>query len=108
MQGPNLYEYPSHCINQIFGEHGVSTCGKDLLTCRCDNTLQHIKPYLVSSLPDYIARSLSDKTYLQQSLDVTDNALQTGEEPVGIQTVFEANFIKDFRGPDGKLFRRSR
>jgi hypothetical protein len=69
--------------------------------------MQPIKPYLVSSLPDYIARSLSDKDYLQQSLDATDNALraiQTGKEQIGVQNVFEANFIKDFKGPDGKLF----
>lgn len=107
LAGPNLYEYPANCTNRIVGKHGISICSKELLTRRQDGTLQPSKPYLVSSLPDYLARCLSDEMYLQQSVDATDQALhaiRTGEEQIGIQNVFEANFIKDFKGPDGKLF----
>lgn len=107
LPGPNLFDYPTHCSNRIVGEHGISNCGSELLARRRDGTMQPIKPYLVSSFPDYLARCLSDETYLQQSVDATDSALhaiRTGEEQIGVQNVFEANFIKDFKGPDGKLF----
>lgn len=107
LSGPNLYRYPEKCTHQIVGEHGVAICGTELLTRRPDGTLQPIKPYLVSSLPDYLARCLADETYLQQLVDATDqtlHAIQTDEKQLGVQNVFEANFIKDFKGPDGTLF----
>ncbi|KAF5343964.1 hypothetical protein D9757_015004 [Collybiopsis confluens] len=107
LPGPNLYEYPTHCTNRIVGEAGISVCGNELLTRRRDGTMQPIKPYLVSSLPDYLTRSLSDETYLLQSINATDEALRAirdGDEQIGVQNVFEAVFIKDFKGPDGKLF----
>ena len=50
---------------------------------------------------------MSDETYLYQSVAATNTALHSiriGEEQIGVQSVFEANFIKDFKGPDGKLF----
>ncbi|KAE9390903.1 hypothetical protein BT96DRAFT_1001848 [Gymnopus androsaceus JB14] len=104
---PNLFDYPDHCTNQIVGKHNVSICGSGLLTCQCDGTMQPLKPFLVSSLPDYLAHCLSDETYLQQSVAATDMALHaicTGKEQIGVQSVFEVNFIKDFKGPDSKLF----
>lgn len=107
LPGPNLYQYIEKCTNQIVGETGESVCGTDLLTRRRDGTMQPIKPYLVSSLSDYLVRCLADETYLQQSVAATDeafDAISRGEEPSGVQNVFEADFIKDFRGPDGKLF----
>jgi hypothetical protein len=69
--------------------------------------MQPIKPYLVSRLSDYLVRCLADETYLQQSVAATDeafDAISRGEETSGVQNVFEANFIKDFKGPDGNLF----
>ena len=107
LPGPNLFDYPDRCTNQIVGKHGVSICGSELLTRRRDGTMQPLKPLLVSSLPDYLTHCLSDETYLQQSVAATDMALHAihiGEEQIGVQSVFEANFIKDFKGPDGKLF----
>ena len=32
LPGPNLYQYPKKCTNQIVGETGVSVCGMELLT----------------------------------------------------------------------------
>lgn len=107
LPGPNLYNYPSHCKNQIVGKEGVSTCRKELLTSRRDGTLQPIKPYLVNSLPDYLARCLSNETYCKQSTDATDAALdgiRTGKPQASVRHVLEADFIKDFKGPDGRLF----
>lgn len=107
LPGSKAYEYPERCKNRIVGEHGVSTCNHELLVRRHDGTLQPIKPYLVSSLPDYLARCLSDVTYLSQSVDATDTALhamRAGEEQISVESVFEANFVKGFKGPDGKPF----
>lgn len=103
----DFYEYPESCANDIVGENGISKCGANLLKRRRDGTVQPIKPYLVNSLPDYIARCLSDPTYLDQSTKATDDALhsiETGESETSVENVFEAAFIKDFKGPDGKLF----
>ncbi|KAE9391451.1 hypothetical protein BT96DRAFT_1001309 [Gymnopus androsaceus JB14] len=88
LAGPNLYEFPAHCTNQIIDKHGISVCGKELPTCQQDSTLQPSKPYL-------------------QSVNATDEALHaihTGEEQIVIQNVFKASFIKDLKGPDRKLF----
>ncbi|KAE9387666.1 hypothetical protein BT96DRAFT_1004908 [Gymnopus androsaceus JB14] len=85
----DFYEYPESCANDIVGENGI------------------FQPYLVNSLPNYIARCLSDPTYLDQSTKATDDALhsiETGESETSVESVFEAAFIKDFKGPNGKLF----
>ncbi|KAE9391630.1 hypothetical protein BT96DRAFT_945213 [Gymnopus androsaceus JB14] len=88
--------------------HGTLVRGKELLTCQQDDTLQpSSKLYLVSSLLDYLVHCLADGMYLQQSVNATNEALHaihSSKEQIGIQNVFEASFIKDFKGPDGKLF----
>jgi hypothetical protein len=105
--GPDQYKYPKTCTNEIVGETGISICGTELLTSRRNGPPQPIKPYLVNSLPDYLARCLADETYLQQSVVASDKAFDAsfhGKDLSGAQNVFEARFIKDFKGPDGKLF----
>jgi len=105
--GKEFYDYPEFCLNNIVGEAGMSKCGTGLLCRRRDGTLQPVKPYLVASLPDYLARCLADPTYLHQSTQAIDtalNAIRSGKESPAVENVFEADFIKDFRGPDGKLF----
>ncbi|KAJ3764773.1 hypothetical protein FB446DRAFT_12318 [Lentinula raphanica] len=102
-----FYHYPDTCDNHVVGEDGSSRCGTDLLKTRRDGTVQPIKPYLVSSLPDYLARCLADSTFVEQSKDATDSALRnihSGKSSSEVHNVFEADFVKDFRGPDGKLF----
>ncbi|KIK53383.1 hypothetical protein GYMLUDRAFT_63756 [Collybiopsis luxurians FD-317 M1] len=107
LPGSNLFDYPSQCTNEIVGKHGVSMCRSELLMHQCNSTVQPIKPYLVSSLPDYLTHCLSNETYLQQSINATDSALQsirTGEEQLSVWDMFEADFIREFKGSDGKLF----
>ncbi|KAF9056966.1 hypothetical protein BDP27DRAFT_1433142 [Rhodocollybia butyracea] len=102
-----FYDYPKSCNNTVIREDGPAPCWTNLLKERHDGTVQPIKPYLVSSLPDHLACCLADPTYVEQSKQACDLAFaaaQTGVEPAGTQNVFEANFIKDFKGPDGKLF----
>lgn len=103
--GPEQYKYPQTCTNEIVGETGVSVCGAELLTSRRGGPLQPIKPYLVNSLPDYLARCLADETYLQESVAACEDVFDVRSRGAdGAQNVFEANFVKDFNGPDGKLF----
>ncbi|KAE9407621.1 hypothetical protein BT96DRAFT_986278 [Gymnopus androsaceus JB14] len=101
----DFYKYPESCTNDIIGENGISKCGANLLKHWRNGTVQPIKPYLVNSLPDYIAHCLSDPTYLNQSTKATDDALhsiKTSESETSVKNVFEAAFIKDFKGPNGK------
>lgn len=102
-----FYNYPKTCSNDVVGPDGITTCGAILLKTRRDGTFQPIKPYLVPSLSDYLARCLSDATFVEQSKEATDSALHaisSREPPLGTRSVFDAEFIKEFKGPDGKLF----
>ncbi|KAH7876537.1 uncharacterized protein C8R40DRAFT_1041834, partial [Lentinula edodes] len=104
-----VYDWPETCPNVIVGKEGTATCGAPLLIRRKDGTPQPIKPYLVGSFPDYLARCLLDSTYLEQSVRATDKAfhdIQTGNhvKTTSVHDVFEAEFIRDFQGPNGKLF----
>ncbi|KAJ3979062.1 hypothetical protein F5890DRAFT_1478832, partial [Lentinula detonsa] len=78
LSGPDQYDYPETCLNQIVGETGVSICGTNLLTRRRDGSQQPIKPYLVNSLADYLTRCLADERYLQQSIAASDHAFEVG------------------------------
>ncbi|KAF5351480.1 hypothetical protein D9757_012880 [Collybiopsis confluens] len=102
-----FYDFPEICLNDVVGENGVFKCGTSLLKTRRDGTVQPIKPYLVPSLSDHLARCLTDATFMEQSKKAMDSAFHTinlGKSDSGIHSVFDAKFIKDFRGPDGTLF----
>ncbi|KAJ3990824.1 hypothetical protein F5050DRAFT_1881956 [Lentinula boryana] len=102
-----FYDFPDTCSNDVVGEVGKSRCSASLLKTRRDGTVQPIKPYLVTSLSDYLARCLSDSTFVEQSKDTTDSALHainSNDAQPEVNNVFEASFIKDFKGSDGKLF----
>ncbi|KAF5361343.1 hypothetical protein D9757_012333 [Collybiopsis confluens] len=102
-----FYAYPETCKNDVVGENGVFRCSANLLKTRRDGTAQPIKPYLVSSLSEYLARCLADATFVEQSKAATDSAfhaINSGKADSDTRNVFEAKFIKDFRGPDGTLF----
>ncbi|KAF5332314.1 hypothetical protein D9758_016105 [Tetrapyrgos nigripes] len=101
------YHYPETCTNRVVGESGVSICGTSLLTRRSDGTFHPIKPYLVNSFHNYLARCLGDPTYLECSKKAADdayNAISSGQQHDDIQDVFDAEFTMDFKGPDGSLF----
>jgi hypothetical protein len=101
------YHYPKTCTNQVVGESRTSICGTSLLSRRSDGTLHPIKPYLVSSFHDYLARCLANPTYLELSNKAADdayNGIKSGREHIGIQDVFDAEFTTNFKGPDGSLF----
>jgi len=102
-----FYHLPEICTNEVVSKEGTYKCGASLLTKRRDNTLQPIKPFLLPSFTDYIARCLQDPTYLNQCTEATDTALEsirTGNAPNNVQDAFDAYFVRDHKGPDGKLF----
>ena len=102
-----FFHFPEFCNNDIVSQEGTHKCGASLLTKRCDNTIQPIKPCLIPSFTNYIARCLQDPVYLNQSTEATDatlESIQTGNASETVQNTFAANFIRDFKGPDGKLF----
>ncbi|THU95216.1 hypothetical protein K435DRAFT_798300 [Dendrothele bispora CBS 962.96] len=93
--------FPEFCTNNVVGEMGQSECQTPLLQSR------RIKPYLIGSFSDYFARTLADPMFVEQSLCATDDALtaiQSSKSPSTTKNVFEASFVKDFRGPDSRLF----
>ncbi|KAJ8075375.1 hypothetical protein PM082_019713 [Marasmius tenuissimus] len=61
-------EFPETCSNEIVSDVETRRCDEPLLQCRRDNSTQPIKPYLVGSFKDYLARCVADPTYLSQSL----------------------------------------
>lgn len=102
-----FYDFPETCHNNVVGENGIFDCGTNLLKTRRDGTVQPTKPYLVPSLSDYLARCLADATFVEQSKEATDSAfhaIKSGNVDSSARNVFEAKFVKDFRGPDGTLF----
>lgn len=99
--------FPDLCQQSILTETRSSVCGTSLLRPRRDGTLQPIKPYLVGSFHDHLARTLADPIFLQQSTHATDEALKTarsGETPSLTSNIFLGDFMQNFKGSDGKLF----
>ncbi|KAF5317882.1 hypothetical protein D9758_018788 [Tetrapyrgos nigripes] len=99
--------YLETCANLVVGESGKSICGTGLLNRRSNGTAHPIKPYLVSSFHDYLARCLADPAYLGLSNKAADDAyeaINSGTACNDVQNVFEANFTSDFKGPDRSLF----
>ncbi|KAF8234609.1 hypothetical protein L208DRAFT_1548378 [Tricholoma matsutake] len=97
--------YPTHCANHIVGPDRSYICGTDLLE-ECSNCLQPLKPYVVPSFADYIARLLSDPEVEWICKQVCDDATATLKDPPKDMTnVFHAEFMKSFKGPiPGQLF----
>ncbi|KAJ8482680.1 hypothetical protein ONZ45_g14866 [Pleurotus djamor] len=96
-------EYPAFCTNEVPGETGRMRCNTPLLTYRLGKR-RPVKPYLVASTVDYIARSMTNLELEQlcdAACDRVTNALHNGP----ILDAFDAQFFRDFKGPDSdKLF----
>jgi hypothetical protein len=71
-----FYNFPETCNNDVVGENGIFKCNTKLLKTRRDGTTQPIKPYLVPSLSDHLARCLADATFIEQSKEATDSAFR--------------------------------
>jgi hypothetical protein len=92
--------YPTRCTNQIVGDSGTSVCHTELLERR-NGHLRPIKPYLVASFAEYLARILSDAKIEQLCDDACDDAfisLSMPPEP-NVTNTFRAEFMRTFEGP---------
>lgn len=104
----NFPIFPVTCSHNCPGKSGSYMCGTPLLATRQDGICVPLKPYLISFLPDYLVHCLADPVFLEQSMQATDDALYSAQHPnqlsTGVDNMFQAEFMKDFKGPDGKLF----
>ncbi|KAF9261327.1 hypothetical protein L218DRAFT_870330, partial [Marasmius fiardii PR-910] len=103
----DAFDFPETCKNRVIGEDSIFECGAQLLKTRADGAKYPIKPYIVNSFSDYVARCLADPIYLEQSLATTDATLESIKQGKGqshVYDVFDAEFTRNFKGPDRNLF----
>jgi hypothetical protein len=97
-------KYPRQCRNRIIGSGGPSVCGTDLLQTR-NGQLRPIKPYVVASFSEYLARSLADPEVERLCNEACDNVKATLKDPEIMTNAFDAKFMRSFEGPvRGQLF----
>jgi hypothetical protein len=98
--------YPTLCTNRIAERHGSHICNTPLTESR-NKQVRPIKPYLVPSFTDYLARLVSDPEIEQLCDKACDDAMLSLDDPLDadISNIFQARFMKTFEGPTpGKLF----
>jgi hypothetical protein len=99
--------YPTHCLNLLIGEDPDASrvCGTPLLE-NCDGQCRPIKPYLVSSFPEYLIRLLANGTMEKLCDEACDEALRSlHNSGTDMRSVFQGEFMRTFEGPEpGKLF----
>jgi len=101
-----LATYPSQCTNRRLLEKGTIECCTPLLK---PNKNVPIKPFIVPSFPNFIARELADSEIEAMCMKACDDAYSSLKDPVADNTpltsVFHGEFLKKFEGPTpGKLF----
>ncbi|KAK0441764.1 uncharacterized protein EV420DRAFT_1649876 [Desarmillaria tabescens] len=98
--------YPTNCTQLIPGDSGLVCCSAGLLE-QCHGGVRPKKPFLLASLPDYLTKSLSNPDIEKLCNQACDDALAQRNAPSTSRTmmgVFDGGFLRDFIGPDGKLF----
>jgi hypothetical protein len=98
--------YPTLCTNRIAERHGSHICNTPLMESR-NQHLRPIKPFLVASFTDYLARLLSDPAIEQLCDKACDDAMLSLNDPpdADVYSIFQAQFMKTFEGPiTGQLF----
>jgi hypothetical protein len=94
--------YPEHCSNVIL-EQGI--CGEALLDG--GNNPQPLKPFVYHHLDDFVGSLLAREDlerYIDTACDDLKDSIDKGEEPHFVHDIFQASFLRTFKGPDGKLF----
>jgi hypothetical protein len=98
--------YPTVCSNRVAERHESRICNTPL-TERRNERLRPIKPYLVASFTDYLARLLSDPAIERLCDKACDDAMLSLDDTpdTDVSDIFRAQFMKTFEGPTtGKLF----
>lgn len=98
--------YPSHCEKKNPGPSGLVVCGASLLKGGKDGALKPQKPFLMASLEDFIGRTLADSNIEMLCDKACDDAMESLNNPTDprrdTKNVFEADFMHQFKGPDGR------
>jgi len=95
--------YPEHCTNRHKPEAGP--CNEPLLRNDLDGSSQQrepIKPFVYHHFADYLAGLISQH---EEEMDkACDDCVQSLQHPppTFINNVFDADFIRTFKGPDSK------
>lgn len=98
--------YPNHCTNTIVHADGSTMCDTILLEERNGSPCP-IKPYVVVSFPDHLARILADPEIERLCNQACDEACRSalGNAQVDMSNVFQGEFMNSFEGPvAGQLF----
>ncbi|KAK0209846.1 hypothetical protein IW262DRAFT_1281007, partial [Armillaria fumosa] len=104
--GPSAPIYPPCCTNCIPGINHLEVCDAELPE-EHQGSLHLLKPFLMASLPDFIAWSLADPTIEKLCDKACDNSMAHLDDPVDhtMTNIFDGEFMKTFEGPvPGKLF----
>lgn len=99
-------KYPQRCVNRIVEKDGISDCSTELLVLR-NGQLRPIRPFLAPSFFDHLARILSDPEIELMCDKACDDAWAARNDPPPpfATNIFEADFMKTFKGPiPGELF----
>ncbi len=100
--------YPELCTNQVYPES--SKCDAKLLSVSLDDDDHQpvLKSYVYNHFHDYVAGLLSRKDLedsIDEACDKAMDSIKKNEHPPVAETIFEADFIREFKGPDEeKLF----
>lgn len=89
--------YPSRCTHKADPTRAESICDEALL----DGTGRPLRTFLHYSFRDYLAGLLSDRATEQAMDDACEAASHVRDS---VRGPFGADFLRQFRGPDGKLF----
>ena len=100
LEGSDTAKYPAVCDNQPQPDSPL--CGAALL----DEDAKPVKIFLYHSFHDFLGRLLSDAVLEKMMDDACDDlmtSIKNGEPiPVLVTDVFGAEFVRTFKGPDGK------
>jgi hypothetical protein len=109
-------EYPLKCSNQP--RPGSGTCNADLLEGPVNGAYKPVKTFIYHEFNDYLA-SLLARSDIEQlmddrcdelrdtvnGMDMDSTGCMPDSAPDSVKDIFEADFLKTFRGPSGsKLF----
>lgn len=94
--------YPPKCRSRLVSDIDSVVCNAPLLEER-QGKLRPISIFTHASLPDYLARELADPVVEQHCDDCCDEAYRCaqGPPPKHVHSPFEAEFLRNFKGPDG-------
>ena len=101
--------YPERCLNRLIclaGPRGPTFCNNPLLEVRRNGQSRPLKPFLMASFREYLAKLLINKEIERIIDSACDNAFSSLNNGEGLaNSPFDAKFLRTFEGPvPGQLF----